>query len=122
MPQAELWEFHATIQENWKGLLTTMEDMGLRAPDYAGIEDGLGHYEWAFQRTGITVVVSQTFEYEFRVTCYPESPPVLYDAMRPDTWTEIAMVAKRRQTEEEKTKDKEESKENAKSVLAHLPR
>ena len=119
LPQAELKDFHARIQENWHGLLTTMEDTGVKVHDYFSIEEGLGRYEWFFQRTNVTLAIQQTFGLEFEVTRYPEQTTVAYNAASADSWAEIALVAKRLQTEEERVQEKEETKE---SVLKRLPR
>lgn len=91
----------------------------LKVHDYFSIEEGLGRYEWLFQRTNITLAVQQTFGLEFEVTRYPEQTTVAYNAASADSWAEIALVAKRLQTEEERVQEKEETKE---SVLKRLPR
>ncbi len=39
----------------------------LKAPDYSGVEDGLGRYEWFFRRTNVTQAVTQVD----RVGVYP---------------------------------------------------
>lgn len=121
MPQAELKDFHAKIQANWAGLLTTMEDMGIKDPDYFSIEDGLGRYEWFFRCRAVTQAVIQTHEFAFEVTRYPEQTTVAYDAAGADSWAEIALIIKRLQTEEERVQETEESKKKE-SVLKRLPR
>ena len=108
MPQAELKDFHARIQENWETLLLALQEEGVHAPDYHSPESGLGHFEWVFRATGVTLVLTQTACLSFRVSRFPEDVAVAYD---PEEFEEVVRVVKQLQDENEKKESKEESKE-----------
>lgn len=108
LPQAELKDFHARIQENWADLIKTLVQEGVHAPDYHSPEAGLGHFEWVFRHSRVTLVVAQTVDLEFQVSRYPEDVAEIYDS---EDFAEVVRVVKQLQDENEKKEMKEESKD-----------
>lgn len=108
LPQAELKDFHAQIQENWAALLLALQEEGVHAPDYHSPEDGLGHFEWVLKNSGVTVVLTQTACFSFRVARFPEDVAVTYDV---EEFEEVVRVIKQLQDENEKMETREESKD-----------
>ncbi len=108
LPQAELKEFHASIQENWADLIEALVQEGVHEPDYHSVESGLGHFEWVFRHTGVTLVLTQTACLSFRVARFPEDVAVVYDA---EDFEEVVRVVKQLQDENEQREIKEESKD-----------
>ncbi len=108
LPQAELKEFHARIQENWADLIEALVQEGVHAPDYHSPEAGLGHFEWVFHHSRVTLVVAQTAGLSFQVSRFPEDVAEVYDA---EDFAEVVRVVKQLQDENEKKEIKEESKD-----------
>ena len=107
LPQAELKDFHAQIQENWADLIEALVQEGVHEPDYHSVESGLGHFEWVFRHTGVTLVLTQTACLSFRVARFPEDVAAVYDA---EDFEEVVRVVKQLQDENEQREIKEESK------------
>lgn len=107
LPQTELKDFHARIQENWADLIEALVQEGVHAPDYHSPEAGLGHFEWVFQHSRVTLVVAQTAGLSFQVSRFPEDVAEVYDS---EDFAEVARVVKQLQDENEKREIKEESK------------
>ncbi len=107
LPQAELRDFHTRVQENWAVLIEALVQEGVHAPDYHSPEAGLGHYEWVFRHSRVTLVVAQTAGLSFQVSRFPEDVAEVYDA---EDFADVVRVVKQLQDENEKREITEESK------------